>query len=235
MLARRTEGWVAALQLASLSMRGRDDVPGFIAGFAGDDRYIVDHLVGEVLDRQPAEVREFLLATCVLDRLTGPLCDAVTGQAQGRAMLEALDRGNLFVVSLDGSRRWYRYHHLFADVLLARLADKQPGRIPPLHRGAADWYERNGEPAPAIRHALAAGDVERAAGLIELAVPALRQDRQEATIRGWIDVIPDEDVRVRPVLAIGFVGALMAGNEFADVERRARCSTAPAWCPGSSR
>jgi LuxR family maltose regulon positive regulatory protein len=219
-LESRTEGWIAALQLAALSMRGRDDVSGFIAGFAGDDRYIVDYLVGEVLDRQPADVREFLIATCVLDRLTGPLCDAVTGQPNSRAMLEALDRGNLFVVSLDGNRRWYRYHHLFADVLLTRLADEQPDRIPELHRRAADWYEQNGEPAPAIRHALAAGEVERAAGLVELAIPALRQDRQEATIRGWLDAIPDEVVRVRPVLAIGFIGALMAGNEFADVERR---------------
>ncbi len=219
-LESRTEGWIAALQLAALSMRGRDDVAGFIAGFAGDDRYIVDYLVGEVLDRQPADVREFLIATCVLDRLTGPLCDAVTGQSHGKAMLEALDRGNLFVVSLDGNRRWYRYHHLFADVLLTRLADEQPGRIPELHRRAAGWYEQNGEPSPAIRHALAAGDVERAAGLVELAIPALRQDRQEATIRGWLDAIPAEVVRVRPVLAIGFIGALMAGNEFADVERR---------------
>ncbi|MEU4243897.1 LuxR C-terminal-related transcriptional regulator [Actinoplanes sp. NPDC026619] len=225
-LAGRTEGWIAALQLAALSMRGRADVAGFIAGFAGDDRYIVDYLVGEVLDRQPAEVREFLISTCVLDRLTGPLCDAVTGRAGGRAMLEALDRGNLFVVSLDGNRRWYRYHHLFADMLLARLTDgqdeqdEQPGQVAELHRRAAGWYEQNGEPAPAIRHALAAGDVERAAGLIELAIPALRQDRQEATIRGWLDAIPAEVVRVRPVLAIGFIGALMAGNEFADVERR---------------
>ncbi len=219
-LESRTEGWIAALQLAALSMRGRNDLAGFIAGFAGDDRYIVDYLVGEVLDRQPADVREFLVASCVLDRLTGSLCDAVTGQSHGKAMLEVLDRGNLFVVSLDGNRRWYRYHHLFADVLRTRLVDEQPDRIPELHRRAAGWYEQNGEPAPAIRHALAAGDVERAAGLVELAIPALRQDRQEATITGWLDAIPDEVVRVRPVLAIGFIGALMARNEFADVERR---------------
>ena len=219
-LESRTEGWIAALQLAALSMRGRDDQAGFVAGFAGDDRYIVDYLVGEVLDRQPVDVREFLIATCVLDRLTGPLCDAVTGQSHGKAMLEALDRGNLFLVPLDGNRRWYRYHHLFADVLLTRLADDQPDRIPQLHRRAAGWYEQNGEPALAIRHALAAGDVERAAGLVELAIPVLRQDRQEATIRGWLDDIPDEVVRVRPVLAIGFIGALLARNEFTDVERR---------------
>lgn len=216
----RTEGWIAALQLAALSMQGRDDVAGFIAGFAGDDRYIVDYLVEEVLGRQPAAVREFLVRTSVLDRLSGPLCDAVTGQPGGRTMIESLDRGNLFVVPLDDSRRWYRYHHLFADVLHAHLLNEEPERVPRLHRRASGWYEQNGEPAQAVRHALAAGDVERAAGLVELAIPALRRDRQEATIRGWLDAIPDDVVQLRPVLAVGFVGALMAGGEFDSVERR---------------
>jgi LuxR family maltose regulon positive regulatory protein len=124
-LEERTEGWIAALQLAALSMRGRDDIPAFIAGFAGDDRYVVDYLVQEVLQRQPDHVRAFLLQTSVLDRLTGPLCDAVTGQRDGRAMLEQLDRANLFVVPLDDSRRWYRYHHLFADVLQTHLMDER--------------------------------------------------------------------------------------------------------------
>jgi LuxR family transcriptional regulator, maltose regulon positive regulatory protein len=219
-LAGRTEGWIAALQLAALSMRGRDDLAGFIAGFAGDDRYIVDYLVDEVLARQPAQVRGFLLQTAVLDRLSGPLCDAVTGQPGGRAMLESLDRGNLFVVPLDDSRRWYRYHHLFADVLAAHLTDEQPDLVADLHRRASEWYERSGEQSPAIRHALAAGDVERAAGLIELIIPELRRSRQEATIRRWLDAIPDEVVRVRPVLAVGFAGALLADGEFEGVERR---------------
>ena len=138
----RTEGWIAALQLAALSMQGRDDVAGFIAGFAGDDRYIVDYLVEEVLQRQPEHVRSFLLQTSILDRLSGPLCDAVTGQDGGKAMLEALERGNLFVVPLDDRRRWYRYHHLFADVLQARLLDEQPDQVPDLHRRASAWYEQ---------------------------------------------------------------------------------------------
>jgi LuxR family transcriptional regulator, maltose regulon positive regulatory protein len=214
----RTEGWIAALQLAALSMEGRDDVAGFIAGFAGDDRYIVDYLVDEVLGRQPAHVRSFLVQISLLDRLSGPLCDAVTGQHRGKAMLESLDRANLFVVPLDDSRRWYRYHHLFADVLQTHLIDEHPDRVAALHRRASQWYERNGEPSQAIRHALAAGDVERAAGLVELELPALRRRRQEATIRGWIDAIPGEVVRVRPVLAVGFIGALMAGGEFEGVE-----------------
>ena len=144
-LEARTEGWIAALQLAALSMQGREDVAGFIAGFAGDDRYVVDYLAEEVLQRQSGRVQAFLLQTCILGRLSGPLCDAVTGQGGGKAMLEALDRGNLFLVALDDRRRWYRYHHLFADVLQARLLDEQPGQVPGLHRRASAWYEQNGE------------------------------------------------------------------------------------------
>jgi LuxR family maltose regulon positive regulatory protein len=137
-LEERTEGWIAALQLAALSMQGRDDVASFIASFAGDDRYVVDYLAEEVLARQPERVQTFLLQTSILVRLSGPLCDAVTGQGGGKAMLEALDRGNLFLVPLDDRRRWYRYHHLFADVLQARLVDEQPGQMPDLHRRASE-------------------------------------------------------------------------------------------------
>jgi LuxR family transcriptional regulator, maltose regulon positive regulatory protein len=218
----RTEGWVAALQLAALSMQGRDDVAAFIADFAGDDRYIVDYLAEEVLQRQPAHVQHFLLQTSVLDRLSGPLCDAVTGEDDGKAMLAALERGNLFLVPLDDRRRWYRYHQLFADVLRVRLLDERPGDVADLHRRASAWYEQHAEPSEAIRHALAAGDVGRAAGLMELAVPALRRSRQEATIRGWLNVVPADVVRVRPVLAVGFIGALMARGEFEGVEERLR-------------
>jgi LuxR family maltose regulon positive regulatory protein len=216
----RTEGWIAALQLAALSMQGRDDVAGFIAGFAGDDRYIVDYLVEEVLARQPAHVRGFLVQTSILDRLSGPLCDAVTGQPGGKAMLESLDRANLFLVPLDDRRRWYRYHHLFADVLRTHLLDELPDRVAALHRRASQWYEQHGEPSSAIRHALAGGDVERAADLVELAIPGQRRDRQEATIRGWLVALPGDVVRVRPVLAVGLIGALMSGGEFEGVEER---------------
>ena len=162
-LERRTEGWIAALQLAALSLQGREDVAAFIDGFAGNDRYIVDFLAEEVLQRQPGYVQQFLLQTSILDRLSGPLCDAVTGQDGGKAMLAALELGNLFLVPLDGRRRWYRYHQLFADVLHARLRDEQPGDVPDLHRRASGWYEHNDEPSEAIRHALAAGDFDRAA------------------------------------------------------------------------
>ncbi|HEY2519098.1 MAG TPA: LuxR C-terminal-related transcriptional regulator [Streptosporangiaceae bacterium] len=218
----RTEGWIAALQLAALSMQGRDDVTGFIAGFAGDDRYVVDYLAEEVLARQSDRVQAFLLQTSILDRLSGPLCDAVTGQGGGKGMLEALDRGNLFLVSLDDRRRWYRYHHLFADVLQARLLDEQPGQVPDLHRRASEWYEQNGERPVAIGHALAAGDFERAADLVEQAIPAMRRTRQEARLRGWLEVLPDEVVQVRPVLSVYYAGVLLLGGELEGVEGRLR-------------
>jgi LuxR family transcriptional regulator, maltose regulon positive regulatory protein len=218
----RTEGWIAALQLAALSLQGRDDAAGFIAGFAGDDRYIVDYLVEEVLQRQPENVRTFLLNTSILSRLSGSLCDAVTGQDGGKAMLEALDRGNLFLVQLDDRRRWYRYQHLFGDVLRAHLEDEQPDRVRELHLRASDWYERNGERSEAIRHALAAEDFARAADLVELAIPAMRRSRQEATLRAWLDALPPEVVQVRPVLSIGYAGALLLVGELDGVEARLR-------------
>ena len=221
-LDQRTEGWIAALQLAALSMQGRDDLRSFIAGFAGDDRYIVDYLVEEVLQRQSEDVRQFLLQSSILDRLSGPLCDAVTGQANGGATLVRLERANLFLVPLDDRRRWYRYHHLFADVLRAHLLDEQADNVAVLHDRASGWFERNGEPAEAIRHALAAGDFDRAANLAELAIRSMAQARQEATMRGWLKVLPAEVVRVRPVLAVGFAGALLLAGEFEGVEGRLR-------------
>ena len=216
----RTEGWIAALQLAALSMQGRDDLAGFIAGFAGDDRYIVDYLVGEVLQRQPEHVRSFLLQTSVLTRLNGSLCDAVTGQDGGRAMLEALDRGNLFLVPLDDRRLWYRYHHLFADVLRARLLDEQGDEVRELHRRASGWYARNGDQSAAIGHALDGEDFERAADLVEMVATRLRQARQEATLTRWLEALPEELFRVRPVLAILLVGAHMVRGDIEGVEAR---------------
>ena len=173
-------------------MRGREDVAGFIRAFAGDNRYIVDYLIEEVLQRQPEQIRSFLLQTSILERLSGPLCDVVTDQEEGNARLETLERGNFFVVPLDDQRHWYRYHHLFADVLSAHLMAERPDQVSTLHRRASEWYEQNGLAADAIRHALAAEDFERAADLIELAVPAMRRSRQEATLLGWLKALPDE-------------------------------------------
>lgn len=218
----RTEGWIAGLQLAALSMRGREDIPGFIRAFAGDNRYIVDYLVEEVLQRQPEPVRSFLLQTAILDRLNGPLCDAVTGQEEGNARLEALERGNFFVVPLDDQRHWYRYHHLFADVLAAHLLAEQPDQVSTLHRRASEWYEQHGSAPEAIRHALAAEDFERAAALIELAMPAMRRSRQEATMLGWLQALPGELLHCRPVLSVHYAATLLVGGELEGVEARLR-------------
>jgi LuxR family maltose regulon positive regulatory protein len=216
----RTEGWVAALQLAALSLQGRDDAAGFIDGFAGDDRHVVDYLVEEVVHRQPEEVRDFLLRTSLLTRLSGPLTDAVTGRTDGREMLARLDRDNLFLVPLDDQRRWYRYHHLFADMLHARLLDERPGEAPDLHRRASQWLERDGDTTGAIEHALAAGDADRAADLVELQIREMGKNRREVQLRRWMEALPEEVFANRPVLAIGHVGALMSTGETRGVEAR---------------
>jgi LuxR family maltose regulon positive regulatory protein len=221
-LETRTEGWIAGLQLAALSMRGREDISGFISAFAGDNRYIVDYLVEEVLQRQPEPVRRFLLQTAILDRLSGPLCDAVTGQADGQARLEALERGNFFVVPLDDQRHWYRYHHLFGEVLATHLRAEQPDLVATLHRRASAWYEQQGAAADAIRHALAAGDFAHAADLVEPALPEMRRRREAATLLRWVKALPDELVRMRPVLSAVYASALLATGELADVEARLR-------------
>ena len=166
-LAARTEGWAAGLQLAGLSLRGQADVDGFVAAFTGSHRYVLDYLAEEVLERQPGRVREFLLQTSVLERLSGELCDAVTGRPGSQALLEQAERAGLFVVPLDEARGWWRYHHLFADLLRARLQAEQPGRVPELHRNAAAWYAERELADDAIRHAVAAGEMTWAARLIE--------------------------------------------------------------------
>ena len=216
----RTEGWIAALQLAALSLQGRTDASAFIAGFAGDDQYIVDYLAEEVLSRQPADVRDFLLETSILERLTGPLCDAVTGRTAGKATLIALERANLFLVPLDDRRRWYRYHHLFADVLQAHLLDERPDEVAELHRRASAWFEANDDTLSAISHALAGGDTGRAADLMELAMPRMRRERREADLARWMRALPDDLVRTRPVLAVAFVGALAQGAKFDTIAER---------------
>ncbi len=176
----------------------------------------------EVLQRQPERVRSFLLQTAILERLSGSLCDAVTERDDGRGMLAALERGNLFVVPLDDQRQWYRYHHLFAEVLQARLMEEQPDRIATLHQRASVWYEQNDLPADAIRHALAAKDFERAAYLLERVWLAMDLSYQSATWLGWAKVLPDELIRVRPVLCLGYAWALLNGGELEASESRLR-------------
>lgn len=203
-LEARTEGWAAGLQLAALSARGRtgaDDIDDFIDGFTGSHRFVLDYLLEEVLRSQPDEVRTFLLETSVLGELTGPLCDAVTGRSGGQEMLEALERSNLFLVPLDDQRQWFRYHHLFADALQAQLTATDPEHLTRLHQAAADWYAGQGRFADAIGHALAAGDTPHAADLVELAIPGIRRHRHDRALRHWLEVLPDDAVRRRPLLA----------------------------------
>lgn len=226
LLEARTEGWIAALQLAALSAQGRDDAGDFIRGFSGDHRYVVDYLVEEVLQRQPAAIRSFLLQTSVLERLNGPLCDAVTGQTGGKATLENLERANLFVVPLDDRRQWYRYHHLFADVLKAHLLDEEPELVPTLHVRASGWYEANAQPDAAIRHAIAGNDFVRAAGLVEReSEDAMRRHEPEQLIR-WVKALPESIVRSMPVLstyyamAIQGMGDLEGSASFLDSAER---------------
>jgi LuxR family maltose regulon positive regulatory protein len=227
-LEARTEGWITGLQLAalalqgSLSMQGHPDTSRFIQSFTGSHRFVLDYLVEEVLHRQSERIRSFLLQTSILERLSGPLCDAVTGQEDGRGMLEALERGNLFVIPLDDRRQWYRYHHLFAEVLQAFLRESQPERVSTLHRQASVWFEQNDLPAEAIRHALAAMDFERAAELIERVWLAMDLSYQSATWLGWVKALPDKLIRLRPVLSVGYAWALLAGGELEASESRLR-------------
>lgn len=221
-LETRTEGWVAGLQLAVLSMRDHHDVPGFIREFAGDDRYIVDYLAAEVLRRQPEAMRRFLLETSIVERLNGSLCDAITDGSGGAAQLETLQRGNFFLIALDDKRHWYRYHQLFADVLSLHLQTERTDQVAVLHQRASRWYEVNGSPSEAIQHALAATDLVRAADLIERAVPDLRRNRQEQRVLAWLERLPNELVQHRPVLSVHFAGALLSSGRLEGVEVRLR-------------
>ncbi len=266
-LETRTEGWITGLQLAALSMsqpalplarqmalagrarplgrpetarQARDDVAGFIATFTGNDRYIVDYLVEEVLQRQPERIRSFLLQTSILERLSGPLCDAITGREDGKMehgavltgamehgvrvtgarILEALERDNLFVVPLDDKRQWYRYHHLFADVLRAHAMEEQPDQVPVLHRRAAAWFEEHGMAAEAIEHARAAGDHETVARLLAANFEEFERIGRYASISRWSASLPEEMVRKRPRLALIHASVALAFDNNNQAARR---------------
>ena len=195
-----TEGWVAALQLAALSMRDREDASAFVESFSGSNRHVLDFLAEEVLERQPADVREFLLKTSVLERMSAPLCDALTGRDDGQERLERLERENLFVVPLDDGRVWYRYHHLFAEFLRGRLGRESPELAGELHLRASGWYEENGLVAEAIGHALSAPDHELAARLIEGEAVEAWSRGEGLTTLGWLEALPTEAKRHRPRL-----------------------------------
>ena len=219
-LGRHTEGWVAALQLAALSLEGHDDPRGFISRFAGNDKYIVDYLVDEVLAHLDSDVREFLLSTSILDRLTGSLCDAVTGDDDGRSVLAGLERANLFLFPLDDQRAWYRYHHLFADVLRARLHQARGGDVSSLHLRASRWYEDNDEVGSSVGHALDAQDYVRATYLMETALPSMRRNREDALLMQWLGALPDAAIRRSPVLSAFSGWMLMVSGDIGGVQAR---------------
>ncbi|HET8852797.1 MAG TPA: hypothetical protein VFN02_09740, partial [Ktedonobacteraceae bacterium] len=208
-LEARTEGWIAGLQLAGLSMLGRQDIQAFLQAFTGSQRYIIDYLTEEVLTRQPEPIQTFLLQTSILERLEGSLCEAVLGvtrepgvDASGQAMLEQVEQANLFLVPLDDERRWYRYHQLFAEALRHRLQRKQPTLVPELHRRASGWYEQHSVMYDAVHHALAAGDFALAARLIEQAFNDLVRRGEIATLQRWAAALPQELIRSNIELSV---------------------------------
>src|SRR5215218_8245832 len=201
-LAERTEGWAAGLVLAGLSLRGRPDPSGLIAAFSGGDRHVADYLVAEVLERQPPELREFLLWTSVLERLSGPLCDAVLETQGSAALLGELEASNLFVVPLDDRRQWYRYHQLFAQLLRLQLGAREPTLVPLLHRRAAAWHQAAGNVDEAIAHASAAGDLAEAGTLIARHWATHWLGGQRATVARWLEGLADEAILADPPVAL---------------------------------
>ena len=222
-LEARTEGWIAGLQLAAISMQGHKDANSFIQSFTGSHRFVMDYLVEEVLQQQPKNIQMFLLRTSILNRLFGPLCDAVV-QAPGvcgRETLEYLEQANLLVIPLDDQRQWYRYHHLFADVLQACLIQRQSDEVASLNLRASEWYAHNDLPSDAIRHAFAAEDLERAADLIEQAWLAIhRRSFQSPMFLGWVKALPDDRIRARPLLSIAYAWTLLDFGELEAAEFR---------------
>jgi LuxR family maltose regulon positive regulatory protein len=200
-LVERTEGWPAGVYLAALSLRGHSSPRAFIRQFTGDNRFVVDFLAEEVLSRQPAQIRQFLLRTAVLDRFCAPLCAAVTGSANAAEIIDVLEKENLFLVPLDDNRQWYRFHHLFAQVLRGQLARTEPGIVPALHQRASAWYKQSGSAEEAIDHAVAAGDLDGAVGLIAGHWPAYMDIGQISTVRRWLRSLGDDQIGADPVAA----------------------------------
>ncbi|MFN2190141.1 MAG: LuxR C-terminal-related transcriptional regulator [Candidatus Promineifilaceae bacterium] len=212
-LERRTEGWIAGLQLAAISLRGQSDTTTQIQAFTGSHRLVIDYLIDDVLSRQPQHIQSFLLETAILDRLNDSLCNALTGRDDGQATLGMLERANLFIIPLDNERRWYRYHRLFADSLCQRLQQTDADWVEFLHSRASEWYEQNDLLPKAIHHSLAAKDYERVADLAELAWRPMNMSYQAVAWLSWVKGLPDELVRSRPVLCAGCGWAsLDAGN-----------------------
>ena len=208
-LEARTEGWIVGLQLAAVSLQRNEDAGHFIESFTGSHRFILDYLLDEVLNRKSESVQSFLLETSILERLTGSLCDSLTGTNSGQEMLRQLEEANLFIIPLDIERRWYRYHHLFADLLRSRLEELKPDQVPGLHQRACEWFEREGLLPEAINHALAMHDFEKAAQLVESAAETQGQRGEIATLTGWVNALPRNIRRNHPALCLAYARALV--------------------------
>lgn len=209
----RTEGWIAGLQLAALAMKGRENLASFISAFTGSHRYILDYLSEEVLSRQPQSVQSFLLQTSMLNRLSAPLCDAVTGRSDGQIMLKQIEHGNLFLIPLDDERFWYRYHHLFGDMLRRQLQQSNPDLVTDLHRRASQWFERNGWVTEALEHALLSQDTQEAARLVQQTVEEITLAGQAYTILRWMNTLSEAVVRTHPRLCVYHAAVLMFTNQ----------------------
>ena len=219
-LEMRTEGWIAGLQLFALSLQGREQPHGFVSAFRGSHRYVADYLMDEVLSRQPEPVRSFLLDTSILDRLSGPLCDWVTGHTGGQAMLEQFERDNLFVTALDDERRWYRYHRLFADLLVSRLQADAPERVAALHRRACDWFEANGQIQDAVDHAFAGKHFELAAQIVRKVGRPMLAEGGWGLLLGWLQALPAAAMEAYPDLTLYYAWGLVLTGQLEEVERR---------------
>ena len=229
-LEARTEGWIAGLQLAAISLQGKQDATRLIESFSGSHRFVLDYLIEEVLDQQPEDIKTFLFQTAILNRLTGSLCDALTGQNNGQQILEYLERANLFVVPLDNERRWFRYHHLFTDLLRQRLHQSNVSSVgepaTELHIRASKWYEENGLEIEAFQHAAAANDMERAERLIE-------GDGVPVSFRGalgpvltWLETLPAAVLDARPSLWVTYAMAILATGQTSGVEEKLQAAEA---------
>lgn len=217
-LTRRTEGWVAGLQLAALSLRSSPDIHAFVQSFTGSNRYVLDYLFEEVFQRQPAEVQSFLLTTSILERLTAPLCDALSGRSDGQDLLETLEKANLFIMPMDPTRRWYRYHRLFADLLRHQLRKTSLVSEDKLHQQASLWYRDNGFSTEAVAHAIQAEAWELAASLVQTYSEGLLKRGEAATLVSWCARLPFEILSTNPNLSINYAWGLMLTSQFEAAE-----------------
>lgn len=222
----RTEGWIAGLQLAALAIEGREDVDRFVRDFAGSNRYVLDYLADEVFNRQTEEAQRFLLRTSILDRMTAELCDAVTGEAGSQARLERLERENLFIIVLDDRRKWYRYHHLFADLLRTRLSQRMPGEEADLHRAAARWYESDGQAFEAAAHAFAARDYALAVAILDRATIGLAMAGEVGTLLSWLDMLPPGIAQTNPQIPLLHAWGHFLKSDIGNVEVHVRAALA---------